>query len=91
MSDAKPVERPRGGMRGTYLTPNREKLLHGVADLEISMEEDGSYRWLGGLRVNAGLEALEAEGWITFGHDTGVPHITGLGRIALRDAKAAGK
>ncbi len=78
-------------VRGTYLTPNREKLLQGVADLEVSLEEDGSYRWLGGLRVNAGLEALEAEGWIVFETDTAVPHVTGLGRIALRQAKDAGK
>ncbi len=68
-----------------YLTPTRRALLRGVADLEISMDESGTYRWLGNQKVNARLYELESQGWLVF-NDVGAPHITGLGRIALRDA-----
>jgi hypothetical protein len=73
--------------RELYPTKTRMALLQGVADLEISLEEDGTYRWLGNRKVNVALEELEAAGWIVFETDTAVPHITGLGRIALRSAK----
>lgn len=78
-------------MFGLYLTPAREELLQAVADLEVSMDESGTYRWLGNRKVNAKLAELEAEGWMVFDTDTAAPRITGLGRIALRQAKAAGR
>lgn len=70
-----------------YVTKTRQALLQGVADLEISLDDDGTYRWLGNRKVNAGLEELESQGWIAMGPGQ-APHITGLGRIRLREAKA---
>lgn len=70
-----------------YPTPTRMALLKGVADLEINLDEAGTYTWLGGRKVNAALTELESAGWITFDTDTAVPHITGLGRIQLRSSK----
>lgn len=70
-----------------YLTPTRRALLQAVADLEISMDEGGVYRWLGNRKVNAGLYELESQGWLVF-YDTGAPHITGLGRLRLETEQA---
>jgi len=69
-----------------YLTPTRRALLAGVADLEISMDSAGIYRWLGNRKVNAGLYELESQGWLVFDPDTAVPKITGLGRLRLDTA-----
>lgn len=68
-----------------YLTPTRRALLGAVAALEISMDERGTYRWLGNRKVNAGLYELESQGWIVFDPDTAIPKMTGLGRMRLED------
>lgn len=73
--------------RDVYPTPTRMALLKGVADLEISLDEAGTYTWLGGRKVNVALTELESAGWIVFDPSTGAPHITGLGRIQLRSSK----
>lgn len=75
------------GYWDVFPTPTRMALLQGVADLEVSLDEAGTYTWLGGRKVNAALAELEAAGWIVFSTDTAAPHITGSGRIVLRQYK----